>query len=475
MMSTVVNAKGIPLPYTGTSTHWFSATGSGPELHGTSGNDSFWGDASVNVTIYGGAGDDYYHLYSTNNKWVEDPGAGIDTIDTWMSYKLPDNFENLVVTGNNRYAFGNALDNIIKGGSGHQTLDGGQGNDVLIGGSGADTFIITKGNGSDLITDFGADDTVRLNGYDFMSFDDVKAHMTQAGANLLLNLGSDEVLVFNNTTVDKLAPSQFELPIDKSGMTLSFSDDFNTLSLWNGHDGTWNSNFWWGAPNGSTLSSNGELQWYIDANYGPTSSVHPFSVENGVLTITAAQAPEDIKPLINNYEYTSGILTTHESFSQTYGYFEMRADLPETAGAWPAFWLLPEDGSWPPELDVLEARGQDPNTLIMTAHTNETGQHTKVSSSVNVSDTDGFHTYGLLWTPDTLVWTYDGVKVAEAATPSDMHTPMYMLADLAVGGFAGAPPDHLATPAEMKIDYIRAYTLDDLQHHPLDVAGDHSV
>ncbi|MBZ9853348.1 family 16 glycosylhydrolase [Mesorhizobium sp. CA13] len=475
MMSTVVNAKGIPLPYTGTSAHWFSATGSGPELHGTSGNDSFWGDASVNVTIYGGAGDDYYHLYSTNNKVVEDPGAGIDTIDTWMSYKLPENFENLVVTGANRYAFGNALDNIVKGGSGHQTLDGGQGNDVLIGGGGADTFIITKGNGSDLITDFGADDTVRLNGYDFMSFDDVKAHMTQAGANLLLNLGSDEVLVFNNTTVDKLAPSQFELPIDKSGMTLSFSDDFNTLSLWNGHDGTWNSNFWWGAPNGSTLSSNGELQWYIDANYGPTSSVHPFNVENGVLTITAAQAPADIKPLINNYEYTSGILTTHESFSQTYGYFEMRADLPETAGAWPAFWLLPQDGSWPPELDVVEARGQDPNTLIMTAHSNETGQHTKVSSSVNVSDADGFHTYGLLWTPDTLVWTYDGVKVAEAATPSDMHTPMYMLANLAVGGFAGAPPDHLATPAEMKINYIRAYTLDDPQHHPLDVAGDHSA
>ncbi|TIT70196.1 MAG: 1,3-1,4-beta-glycanase, partial [Mesorhizobium sp.] len=70
----------------------------------------------------------YYHLYSTINRAVELPGEGIDTIDTWMSYKLPNNFENLVVTGANRYAFGNSVDNIIKGGTGSQTFDGGLGN-----------------------------------------------------------------------------------------------------------------------------------------------------------------------------------------------------------------------------------------------------------------------------------------------------------------------------------------------------------
>jgi beta-glucanase (GH16 family) len=110
----------------------------------------------------------------------------------------------------------------------------------------------------------------------------------------------------------------------------------------------------------------------------------------------------------------------------------------------------------------MEMYGQKPNSLLMTAHTNQTGQHTTVGSTVNVMDTAGFHTYGLLWTPDKLIWTYDGVQVAAAATPSDMNKPMYMLVDLAVGGQAGAPPDHLATPAQMKIDYIHAYTLNDL-------------
>jgi beta-glucanase (GH16 family) len=107
----------------------------------------------------------------------------------------------------------------------------------------------------------------------------------------------------------------------------------------------------------------------------------------------------------------------------------------------------------------------------MTAHSNETGTHTKVTSIVSVSNPDGFHTYGLLWTPDKLVWTYDGVQVAETATPSDMNKPMYMLVDLAVGGLAGTPPDHLATPAEMKIDYVRAYTLDNAPANALNITS----
>jgi len=131
-MSFFVNALGVPLPYSGASTHWYSAAGAGPDLYGSSGNDSFYGASGV--TMHGGAGDDIYYLYAASNKVAEAAGAGIDTISTWMSYKLPDNVENLVVTNANNYAFGNGLDNIITAKAGHQTLDGGAGNDVLIDG-----------------------------------------------------------------------------------------------------------------------------------------------------------------------------------------------------------------------------------------------------------------------------------------------------------------------------------------------------
>jgi beta-glucanase (GH16 family) len=460
MAASILNALGVPLHYSGGSSAWFSATGSGPRLYGTAGNDSIWGDSAVDVTMAGGAGDDIYYLYSAKNRAVEAGGEGIDTISTWMSYTLPAHFENLTVTGDGRYAFGNALDNIVSGSSGSQTIDGGAGNDVLTGGGGADIFVIRKGNGSDLVTDFSADDTLRLDGYGLTSFAAVRSAMSQEGDDVRLSLGDGESFVFADARIADFRAEQFRLALDRSVLTPTFADQFDTLSL-SDEGGTWDARHWWAPEKGATLTGNGEKQWYINPSYAPTASVNPFSVEDGILTITAEKTPDDIRPLIEGYDYTSGMLTTHSSFSQTYGYFEIRADMPDERGTWPAFWLLPADGSWPPELDVVEMRGQDPDTVHVTVHSNETGGRTSVSSTVNVDDTQGFHSYGVLWTPEKIVWYFDDVAVASADTPSDMHDPMYMIVNLAIGGTAGAPDAGMDDGAELKIDYIRAYALDD--------------
>jgi beta-glucanase (GH16 family) len=108
-----------------------------------------------------------------------------------------------------------------------------------------------------------------------------------------------------------------------------------------------------------------------------------------------------------------------------------------------------------------DRRAQDPNTVNVTAHSNATGTHTMQSTAVNVPSTDGFHNYGVLWDKDQIVWYFDDVAVAHANTPSDMHKPMYMLVDLAVGGVAGTPANGLDHGSDLKIDYIHAYTLND--------------
>jgi beta-glucanase (GH16 family) len=249
------------------------------------------------------------------------------------------------------------------------------------------------------------------------------------------------------------------LPLDYSNLHPSFDDEFNSLSLHNSNGGTWDTSFPWAGPTGASLGSNGELEWYINDSYAATSSVKPWSVSNGVLDLTAAPTDPSIQQYIGNYQYTSGMLTTHNSFAQTYGYFEMRAELPAGNGLAPAFWLLPEDGSWPPELDVMEMLGNAPTSLVTTVHSDSTGQHTFVSNSATVADmTDGFHTYGVDWEPNTITWYFDGNEIFQTATPADMHKPMYMVANLAVGGnWPGSPDGSTTFPASMQIDYIRAY------------------
>jgi len=240
---------------------------------------------------------------------------------------------------------------------------------------------------------------------------------------------------------------------------LTFNDEFNDLNLWNGVSGTWDTNFWYNSVsgNGSTLSGNGEQEWYVNANYAPTASVKPWSVNNGVLDLTAAPAAPDIQPLINGYKYTSGMINSYHSFSQTYGYFEMKAQLPAGQGFWPAFWLLPEDGSWPPELDVMEVLGNDPTKLYTTVHYGADNQSQSLGSTV-ADMSGGYHTYGVDWEPDAITWYFDGREVYQTATPADMNKPMYMLANLAVGGYwPGMVDGSTRFPAAMHIDYIRAY------------------
>ncbi|WP_112662527.1 family 16 glycosylhydrolase [Microvirga flavescens] len=237
---------------------------------------------------------------------------------------------------------------------------------------------------------------------------------------------------------------------------LTFSDEFNAFSYWNGAGGTWDTGYPWAAANGGTNESNGEEQWYINANYAATQSLGTYKVNNGVLNITAAPTPASLKSAVNGYNYTSGMVTTYHSFSQTYGYFEMRAQLPAGQGLWPAFWLLPTDQSWPPEIDVMEVIGSQPNTLNTTVHY---GNYQQTGNEITLSGlTTGFHTYGVDWQKDLISWYFDGQLVFQTATPAGMDKPMYMLANLAVGGvWPGSPNASTSFPASLQIDYIRAY------------------
>jgi Ca2+-binding RTX toxin-like protein len=149
-------------------------------LHGGEGNDTLYGNAgndfldggAGNDTMRGGAGDDTYIVDSTGDVVQEASGEGADTVYASVSFSLPGNVENLILTGTaNINGTGNALgntitgnrgNNVITGGVGNDTLTGGQGDDTLIGGGGNDTYWFAPGDGQDIIWDNGGTDLMNL-------------------------------------------------------------------------------------------------------------------------------------------------------------------------------------------------------------------------------------------------------------------------------------------------------------------------
>ena len=248
--------------------------------------------------------------------------------------------------------------------------------------------------------------------------------------------------------------------------TLSFEETFKTLDLWDGQKGRWLPHF----PDGRrTIVTNHEREFYIGPNDAdPLSRFNPFSAGDG-LTITAHRLPAQDKPLASGLDYTSGMLDSHPAFSQTYGYFEIRAKMPRGRGLWPAFWLAPADQSWPPEIDVFEVHGHLLQGYWATVHmtpeanafTHRRPDKPSKTTQFRIHTPDlslDFHDYGVAWTAKEIIWTFDGQQVAHIPTPSELHKPMVLIVNLAVGGiWPGYPDAATPFPSALQVQHIRVY------------------
>nr|MDQ2703706.1 family 16 glycosylhydrolase [Pseudomonadota bacterium] len=439
----------------------------GSTLAGTSENDQLAG-SNPDITLVGGQGDDTYIVWDHSNAVIEDADAGIDTISTYgvHGYSLASaaNVENLTLLGGqSASARGNDLANIITGNDSSNLIDGGGAGDVLFGGGGRDTFAIRQGEGSDVIMDFQAGqrgDTVALSGFGFENFADVKSALHQLGSDTILDLGDGAALTFRDSQATSFAANNFSFGADTASLVQTFNDDFSDLDRFSDGSGTWRTRFEWWGDGAFTLAQNGEEQIYVDSDFrGLTNTemdapvgYNPFSIEDGQLVITAEPITEP-GAATKHFNFTSGMISSHSSFWQTYGYFEMTAELPTDAGTWPAFWMLPVDNGWPPEIDILEAYGDIPNQV----HTAVIGTGGTTDNWAQVDTSGGSHSYGMMWTPYEITFYVDGVETGSTPTPTELNDPMYMIANLAIGGLAGDPDPALV--AQFKIDEINAWQL----------------
>lgn len=188
---------------------------------------------------------------------------------------------------------------------------------------------------------------------------------------------------------------------------------------------------------------NQERQYYAPANA---------TVENGNLVILSEEKPG------GGRAYTSAQIDTHRKYARAFGKFEARMKLPKTKGIWPAFWLLPEDGRWPPEIDIMELLGHEPDTVYMTTHWGIFPKIDHAGSPFKGPDFSAdFHVFSCEWFPDHIDFMVDGVKryTAPKEIPQD---PMYVIFNVAVGGeWPGFPDKTTVFPQRMLVDYVRVY------------------
>lgn len=244
------------------------------------------------------------------------------------------------------------------------------------------------------------------------------------------------------------------------GWGLSWSDEFD------GADGSRPDESRWVHDLGGDGWGNQELQTY-------TSRAENAVVRGGHLVITARSETHRGADGIAR-AYTSARLKTQGRFSQRYGRFEARIQVPRGQGIWPAFWMLGADitsAGWPQcgEIDVMENIGREPTIVHGTLHgpgySGGAGVGTETSPQDGRPLADGFHVYAVEWEQDEIRWYLDGRQYF-ARKPS--HLPagtrwvfdheFFMLLNVAVGGHWPESPDRTTTfPQEMKVDYVRVY------------------
>jgi len=186
------------------------------------------------------------------------------------------------------------------------------------------------------------------------------------------------------------------------------------------------------------------------------SDLSTVTVSGGVATISARRQATPC-----GRQWASAAMSTRGRFAQQYGYFAARIRYSAGNGLWPAFWMDPASGGWPPEIDIVETY---PNldtwpgttrmysTLIYGA---SKSMH-QVIYDAGTSLAGGWHTYAVDWRPGSLTFFLDGHAIG-SITQDVPAEPFYMILNLAVGNWSDTADSSTPSPSTMEIDWVRVW------------------
>ena len=284
------------------------------------------------------------------------------------------------------------------------------------------------------------------------------------------NLTVNAIATASGDTASSVVSKSFS-PNIASG-TLVWSDEFANSTGANAEPNP----LVWTYDTGGGGWGNSELENYCGwgSNTSPCSSATPnaYVGTDGYLHIVAEQPSTGV--------YTSARMKTEGLFSFMYGRIEIRAQVPEAQGFWPAFWLMGNNintVNWPAcgEMDVMERinAAATPDWNAGSIHgTGFTGGNIGTDYTFPSGQTAaGWHTYGMIWSKGSVAYYIDDPSAPYATfTPASISSfsgsawpfdtgPNFMILNLAVGGsWPGSPNSSTPFPAQVQVDYVRIYT-----------------
>lgn len=177
-------------------------------------------------------------------------------------------------------------------------------------------------------------------------------------------------------------------------------------------------------------------------------------------------------PALNEFVYTSGRIESKKVFSLSKEVRQIRImarfKIPDSYGLWPAFWTY--GAPWPTqgEIDISEARGQEPFEFTTNYFYGRKAGKNLVKAAEkhiksDVSLSQCYHVYELIWSKNSLKFLFDGVVV-------DIKTDGYInnlykkhqkiVLNLAVGGMFFPNLNHSSIKnGTMTIDWVKVYEM----------------
>lgn len=293
-----------------------------------------------------------------------------------------------------------------------------------------------------------------------------------------------KLLLNTNPSVGAQATPEPQLPPNPPvptayGYPLAFSDDFTGSSV---DTSRWNTQRY-DALDGWTVNNPPLFRPFHELE-GAAYNTNNVSVADGALNLKL-NGPASPAAAAAGHTRSTGMVNSKGKFKFKYGYVETRVWVSDCIGCWPTFWIMPENNTWPPEIDIFEfvnpesAQKRFPHSIVHWKPDPPAGddQHPDwfetidgiksqewfttypVGKSVDYMGTGEWHTYGMLWKQDRVDFYVDGELGSSVVGASKLpQTPMYLIYQMAIGDPNKFPAGVAPDGSTLSVDYLRVFS-----------------